>query len=310
MEAVHEEDVEGRAHGCHMFTVEDKFLADGAFDKCKGSVVLHGNEQDPEMYPDRSSPTVAVHSMFACLTAAAHAGFKEVAKIDVKGAFIQTPMEGPPVYMRCNKDLTKLIVEVYPHLQKFVSTKGYMYCRLLKALYGCVQASKLWFDKLIKFLRSEGYEQSPIDPCVMRKVVGDRVWLLLICVDDILVIADKEEIERLKTRFTEEFTWITMEVGKEHSYLGMQICLDDGVVTVDMIHYISKMLESVKDLEDCSVPANKNIFVVDEMSPALSESERFYLCDFFGYQGGWNSPNKTSSGQNEFAQGRCRSKAF
>ena len=63
VEAVYETDAEGKAHGCHMFTV-DKFLADGTFDKCKGRVVLHGNEQDPEMYPDRSSPTVAVHSIF------------------------------------------------------------------------------------------------------------------------------------------------------------------------------------------------------------------------------------------------------
>ena len=221
VEAGYEADVEGKAHGCHMFTV-DKFLADGAFDKCKGHVVLHGNEQDPEMYLDRSSPTVAVHSIFACLTAAAHAGFKEVAKIDVKGAFIQTPMEGPPVYMRCNKDLTKLIVEVYPKMQKFVSTAGCLYCPLLKALYGCVQASKLWFNKLVKFLRLEGYEQRPIpiDLCVMWKVVGDPVWLLLIYVDYILVIADKAKIERLKTRFTEEFTWNTIEEWQEALVFG------------------------------------------------------------------------------------------
>ena len=87
MEAVYVNEVEGKAHGCHMFTV-DKLLADGTFDKCKGRVVLHGNEQDPEMYLDRSSPTVAVHSISTFLTAAAYNGTREVAKIDVKGAFI------------------------------------------------------------------------------------------------------------------------------------------------------------------------------------------------------------------------------
>ena len=131
---------------------------DGTFDKCKGCVVLHGNEQDPEMYPDRSSPIVAVHSIFACLTVAACRGIKDVAKIDVKGVFIQTPMEGPPVYMHCSKELTQLIVEVYVHLKKFMSDKGYLFCRLLKALYGCVQANKLWFNQLVKFLQGEGYE--------------------------------------------------------------------------------------------------------------------------------------------------------
>ena len=65
VEAVYEKDVQGKAHGCHISTV-DKFLADGEFDKCKPRIVLHGNEQDPNLYLDKSSPTVAIHSIF-CL---------------------------------------------------------------------------------------------------------------------------------------------------------------------------------------------------------------------------------------------------
>ena len=143
-----------------------------------------------------------------------------------------------------------------------------------KHWYGCVQASKFWFDKFIRFLRSEGYEQSSTDPCVMWKIVDGKVCSLLIYVDDILVIAERCEIERLQQRFTEEFTWITIEIGKKHSYLGMQICLEDGCVMIDMIHYISKMLENVSRLKECSVPANKEIFVIDEHSPLLPENER------------------------------------
>ena len=127
VEAVHEQDVEGKAHGCHIFTV-DKFLADGEFNKCKARIVLHGNEQDPNLYVDKSSPTVTIHSIFVCLAVAALHGITEVAKIDVKGAFIITPMEGPPVYMRCNPDLTQLIVEIYPELKQYVTKRGYLYC--------------------------------------------------------------------------------------------------------------------------------------------------------------------------------------
>ena len=63
-------------------------------------------------------------------------------------------------------------------------------CSVLQALYGCVQASTLWFDKLIKFLRKEGYDQSLIDLSVMQWVVGEIVWLLLIYVDVILLTVD------------------------------------------------------------------------------------------------------------------------
>jgi hypothetical protein len=100
-------------------------------------------------------------------------------------------MEGPPVYIKCNKCLMKLIVKVLLGLQKglqnYAQKDGVLYCRLLKALYGCVQASKLWFNKLTRVLRWEGYEHSPADPCVMRQIVSKKVFLLLIYVYDILM---------------------------------------------------------------------------------------------------------------------------
>jgi len=50
----------------HMFVVE-KYLANGNFDKMKARLVADGRDQDAEMYPDKSSPTVAVHSVFTAL---------------------------------------------------------------------------------------------------------------------------------------------------------------------------------------------------------------------------------------------------
>ena len=54
--------------------------------------------------------------------------------------------------------------------------------------------------------------------------------------------AAREEMERLKAAFVKKFQWITMEIGQSHSYLGMNITLYDGYSTVDMIHFIEKML--------------------------------------------------------------------
>ena len=194
LEPVTEEELgDNKAHGSHLFTVE-KFLANGEHDKCNTRLVLHGNEQDPLLFPNKSSPTVAIHSILSCLTVAAYNGVQEAVKIDVKGAFIQTPMEGPPVYMRCDKNLTRLIVEVYPQFKKYVSKDGYLYNRLKKTLYGCIQASSLWFKKLVKFLTTQGYEQSPTDPCVMPHVVNGQIFLLLIYVDDVLILADCDEL--------------------------------------------------------------------------------------------------------------------
>ena len=79
---------------------------------------------------------------------------------------------------------------------------------------------------------------------------NDKICLLLIYVDDILILADRAKIERLKGNFTKEFTWITMDVGKVHSYLGMHIEFGDGFVKVDMKHFIEKMLGEVNNLQE------------------------------------------------------------
>ena len=183
------------AYHCHMFSVE-KTLMTGEHDKFKSRLVFDGSRQEAELFPDKSSPTAALHSLMVCLSIAAQKGYKKISNIDVKGAFIQREMEGPPAFIQCDENLTRLIVDVLPGIKKFVTRWGILYCQLLKALYGCVQASKLWYSKLTRFLQEEGYEHSPTVPCIMRNIVGDEVFLLIIYVHDILLLAPELEIAR------------------------------------------------------------------------------------------------------------------
>jgi len=260
-------------YNSHMFIVE-KFFAGGEHDKFKSHLVFDGRDQDPELFPDCSSPTVALYSLMACLAIASANGLTEVGKIDVKGAFIQTEMEGPPLFIRCDEELTKLIVAHLPGLKKYVHN-GKLYCRLLKALYGCVQASKLWFNKLTRFLKSQGYTSSPTDPCVMRKMENGQIFILLIYVDDILVLADKDETERLRQAFIAEYQWITMEYGSVHSYLGMKIIFKEGYSIIDMTHFVEKLLDDYgEEILEHNCPATKQLFLVDEKAPVLPEPVR------------------------------------
>jgi hypothetical protein len=95
---------------CHMFLVE-KFLADGKFDKMKARLVSHGNKQDKEQFPKRSSLTVAIHSVLMVLAwFAGNMDGHSICKIDAKGAFVQTHMEGEAIYWKIRKDLVRHIV--------------------------------------------------------------------------------------------------------------------------------------------------------------------------------------------------------
>ena len=60
-------------------------------------LVADGNDQDPTLYQDKSSPTVAMQSMLTVLAFYAKKPKYQMGKVDVKRAFVQTPMEGEPV---------------------------------------------------------------------------------------------------------------------------------------------------------------------------------------------------------------------
>jgi hypothetical protein len=68
----------------------------------------------------------------------------------------------------------------------------------------------------------------------------------------------------------EEFQWVTIKVGKNHSYLGMQLEFLSGVVHIDMQNYIGKILqEFAHGLEEYHTPGSKDLFTVLEGSSEL-----------------------------------------
>jgi len=186
-------------------------------------------------------------------------------------------MSGTPVYVKCTGKLKERIMERYPELGRYVGKDGVLYGVLRKALYGCVQASKLWFERLASFLKRVGYINSEVEPCVFKRVDGDRVHLLIVYVDDILMIVAEEEVTRLHGLFVEEFRWITIEVGKEQSYLGMQISFRSGEVHVEMKNYIEKILATFGgDLVPYQNPGRKDLFMVEQHNVLSSEDMKTF----------------------------------
>jgi hypothetical protein len=149
-----------------------------------------------------------------------------------------------------------------------------LYCKFLKALYSCVQASKLWYQKVSKFLESLGYVRGEVDPCVFRRVVGEKVYLLTLYVDDILLIAERMEIERIGKAFEAEYRWITMAVGNSHSYIGMKLTVERGRVVLDMRYYLENLLEPFDNPQVKAVPGNKETFMVKEQAEKLDPKKR------------------------------------
>ncbi len=150
---------------CFVFLVE-KFLVNGKFDKIKAQLVANGVQQKKDLYPNKSLPTANINAIFTCFAIVAYIGQYSVAKIDVKGVYIQTKITGSPIYMKLDKKLTSSVISILPDLQQYITAEGTLYTRLLKALYGCVQSGQLWYTKIKNILIQEKYMPMPTNPCI------------------------------------------------------------------------------------------------------------------------------------------------
>jgi hypothetical protein len=256
----------------HMFLV-NKYSANGSFDKVKARLVADGRDQDVELFPNKSSPTVAIHSVFTVLSLACQKHWRVVTKIDIKGAFVQTPMTGPPIYMKLDPKITRMAKELYLEFNEFIWDDSCLYTILLKAMYGCVQASALWYALIRSVIEGMNYTVSETDKCVFMKQVGDRVYLLLLNVYDILAVVDAEEAARLKAKLEKLFRTIQFKEGNKLSYLGMDVMIKDVGTTIDMRFYVDQVLEG-EDVEIFASPGTKNMFIVESKSKVLSEKVR------------------------------------
>jgi hypothetical protein len=256
----------------HMFLV-NKYLADGSFDKVKARLVPDGRDQDAELFPNKSSLTVAIHSVFTVLALACQKHWRVVAKIDIKGAFVQRPMSGPPIYMKLDPRITRMAKEMYREFNEFIWDDNCLYTILLKAMYGCVQASALWYALIRRAIEGMNYTVCETDKCVFMKQVGERVYLLLLYVVNILAVVDAEEAARLKAKLEELFGTIQFEEGNKLSYLGMDVSIETSGMTIDMRFYVDQVLEG-EEVEVFASPGTKNMFIVESNLKVLLEEVR------------------------------------
>ena len=64
------------------------------------------------------------------------------------------------------------------------------------------------------------------------------IFIILLYVDDLLIFANQAEMDGLRALLTAEFKSIVMEIGKDLSYLGMQIVWMAQGFEIVISHYM------------------------------------------------------------------------
>lgn len=147
-------------------------------------------------------------------------------------------------------------------------------CKLLKAIYGLKQSSRIWNEKLNSTLISFGLCQSDYDPCLYISTVNGIVLMLTIHVDDILIISNNQvAIDDLKKKLNTVFKM--KELGVVSQYLGVRITRSKGCIMLDQTAYIDEVLErfGMSDANPVSTPMNPSEKLTKEMSPQ-TDAER------------------------------------
>ena len=138
-------------------------------------------------------------------------------------------------------------------------------CRLKKSLYGLKQSPRCWNNFFKEFMLSLGFVQSVADPCVFIRVLNDKLTIVTVHVDDLILLTDTEkEMIDLKTSLANHFKM--KDMGVLHYYLGVSVTIKDGVLQISQEQYIGKIMRKYK-LQDCktvSTPMDLNVKLVKD----------------------------------------------
>ena len=119
---------------------------------------------------------------------------QDVMVMDIPNAFIQTHMpdkdDGERVMMKIRGRLVDWLLEIDTHAYNsfVVMEKGekVLYLHVIKAIYGMLEASLMWYRKLRRDLEEKGFQFNGYDPCVANRIVNKVQHTIRFHVDDIM----------------------------------------------------------------------------------------------------------------------------
>jgi len=118
-------------------------------------------------------------------------------------------------------------------------------CRLLQALYGLNQASKMLHAKLDDFLKSQGFDNIDPDACLYLLMDDGKIIIVLVYFDDLLLVASiLAAIYNIKDALHRRFE--IKDLSEVKVILGLEMRRDKALGTLKLSHgkYAGQVLET------------------------------------------------------------------
>ena len=243
---------------------------DGKVETFKARLVAKGYTQKEGIdYEETFSLVAMLKSMWILLAVAASLDY-EIGKMDVKTEFLNGSLE-EDIYMQ---QLEGLIARGQEH----------MACKLERSIYGLKQASRTWNIRFDQAITLYGFEKSPDEPCVYKRIQGTKVVFLVLYGDDILLIEnDIEVLSSVKGWLQKQFDM--KDLGEGNYILGIKLLRDrkNKVSALSQALYIDKILArfSMENSKKGTLPFRHGVHLSKEQSPkTLEQKERMCRIPF------------------------------
>lgn len=219
------------AIGCK-WVYKIKYKSDGSIERYKARLVAKGyTQQEGVDYLDTFSPVAKLTSVRLMLALATIHNWS-INQMDVTNAFLHGDLD-EEIYMSLPQGYTPRQGECLP--KKPV-------CRLIKSLYGLKQASRQWFHKFSSVLLQHGFLQSLFDPTLFVRLDSEGFLALLVYVDDIMLISNKDSaVLSIKQLLAKEFK--IKDLGQLRYFLGLEVARAQAGISVSQRKYTLELLE-------------------------------------------------------------------
>ena len=262
--------------------LKDKYTAQNIFDKFKARLCADGSAQDHDQYENVSSPTATTTSTMMVAAIAAAEG-RKVITVDVSGAFLHADMAmtGVVVHVRLDSIMTRFLVKLDPSYAQYVNEDGTCIVQLDRALYGTIEAARLWYMNISSKLKEYGFEANPYDECVFNKVGSDGHQITIVLyVDDMMITCESEmELDRFEAYLRQCYgvDSITKHTGDVIDFLGMTFDFrTTGEVRVTMERLVAEIIAGAGVVAERKTPATETLFEV-RIAPKLDPAKRDYF---------------------------------
>ena len=105
----------------------------------------------------------------------AHKG-RYIATFDIPGSYLHVEIpEDKKILLKLQYEFVDIMFDVNKeHMKNVVieNRKRVLYTKLVRAIYGYIQSTLLWYDLYANTLKDIGFEINPYDKCIANKMMN------------------------------------------------------------------------------------------------------------------------------------------